>query len=189
MPAGYSATVKTALAQPVFRPRIFIEIEGVKTWSSERGRDLSWNSKTWTGDAPIISVSGGSSTMAPESHSLQIVLSAIDPAVRAIASSAQFLKVVRIYKVFLDSSLAIIPDPLLVYEERLDFMALRVGDAPQLVINCENFAILMAQSAPRLRTDHDHRDEFPGDNFYRHVARLVETPLHVLVGYRPPLSL
>lgn len=186
MPIGYSSTVKTALAQPVFRPRLLVQIEGVKRWSSERGRDLTWDSQTWTGDAPVISIAGGSDTMAPESHSLQITLSAASPDLLAL--SFPFLAKVRIYRVFLDADLDIIPDPKLVYEERVDFVSYHPGDQPHIVVNCENFGILMAQSAPRLRTHNDHIDEFPGDTFYKYTARLVENPLHVLVGYRPPMS-
>ena len=187
MPAGYAATVKTALAQPVFRPRLLVEIEGVRTWWTERGRDLPWNSKTWRGNAPVISIAGGSDTMSPESHSLQITLGAIDLTLRSL--NIPFLTKVRIYRAFLDANLALIPDPLLVYEERVDFHSIHFGDNPRRVINCENYAILMAQSAPRLRTHNDHIDEFSGDNFYKYTATLVENPLHVLVGYTPPTSL
>lgn len=190
MPFGYSSTVKTALAQPVFRPILLIEIESEKTWATVRGRDISWDGKTWTGDAPLLSITGGADTLSPESHALQLTLSAIDPAVRALASpTPSFFNHVRIYRAFLDANLDVIPDPLLVYDEHVDFMSLHHGEIPHLVINCENYAILMAQSAPLLRTHHDHIDAHPGDKFYFHVARLVENPLNVLVGYRPPLSL
>ena len=125
--------------------------------------------------------------MSPESHSLQITLGAIDPQV--LSANIPFLAKVQIYRAFLDDNLDLIPDPLLVYEERVDFRRFHYGEAPSLVINCENHAILMAQSAPRLRTHNDHIDEFPGDNFYKYTAKLVENPLHVLVGYTPPMSL
>lgn len=191
MPFGYSSTVKTALAQPVFRPLLLIEIEGEKTWNTIRGRNLVWDGKTWTGDAPLLGVTGGPNTLSPESHALQLTIAAIDPAVRALASTASpvFGSRVRIYRAFLDSSYDIIPDPKLVYDELVDFMSLAHGETPNLVINCENIAILMAQSAPLLRTHQDHLSEYPSDQFYYHVARLVENPLNVLVGYRPPLSL
>ena len=158
----------------------------MQTWT-ERGRDLSWNGKTWRGNAPVLAVSGGSETMSPESHSLQIRVGAIDTTLRSL--TIPFLAKVRIYRAFLDASLDLIPDPLLVYEERVDFHTIHYGEEPYRIINCENHAILMAQSTPRLRTHNDHSDEFPGDNFYKHTARLVENPLHVLVGYTPPMSL
>lgn len=189
MPAGYSATVKTALAQPTFRPRLLVSVEGAFNWWDERGRDLPWDSRTWRSAAPILAVSNQQEDYSPGSRNVQIEISALDPDIRAIGAGEHFLARVQVYRAFLDSALELIPDPLLVHEERVDYMVLRRGPSPRLIINSENIAILMAQSAPKLRTHQDHIVEFPGDNFYKHTAKLVDNPVHVLVGYRPPLSL
>lgn len=190
MPIGYSSTVKTALAGGVLRPRIFLAIEGVLNWWDGRGRDLSWDSTTWRGAGPILQISANQLEADSGSKNIQIEISALDPDIRAIAAGDHFLAKVRLYNFFLDSSGDIIPDPVLVYSERIDYMVvLRRESSATLLINCENETILMGQSAPKLRTHQDQLAEHPGDNFYKHVARLPDNPLHVLVGYRPPLSL
>lgn len=189
MPAGYSATVKTALSLDHFRPVIMVKLAGGFAWSDQRGRDLVWDSTTWKGDAPLRIISNSQQELSPGSRNVQIEINAIDPAVRALAAGAFFLSELTIYRAFLDDNFQIIPDPKLVYSESVDYMVLRRGTQPRLIINCENLSILMAQSAPKLRTHQDHLQEYPGDNFYKHIGRLVDNPLQVLVGYRPPMSL
>jgi hypothetical protein len=188
MPMGYSSTQKAALAEPHFRPRVMVQVEGVLAWWNGR-RDIPWNSITWRGNVPIREMSPEQGEVDPGSRNMQIVIGALDPAVRAIAAQDHFLTPVHVYRAILNQNQALLGDPVLVYSERVDYMVLTSGENATLSINCENLSILMAQSAPRLRTHQDHQHDHPGDNFYKHTARLIDNPAHVLVGYTPPTSL
>ncbi len=121
MARGLTSAVKTELATGIIEPVILIEF-GFATpiyltnASFDITSSVSGSSRTYLSNGHLRNISGVSETNKPSKNSLIVTLSAVDQTYVAIVLNENIINDdVHIYRGFLDSNLALISDPFLLF--------------------------------------------------------------------------
>ena len=126
MARGLSSSVKTELATGNIDPVLLIEVGfGTPVYLTNASFDItssiSGSSRTYLSNGHLKGITGVSETNAPSKNSLVVSLSGVDQTYIAIALNENIINDnVFIYRGFLDSNLALISDPFLLFYGTID---------------------------------------------------------------------
>ena len=121
MARGLTSAVKTELATGVIKPVELIELEfSTSVYLTNASFDIvssvSGTSRTYLSNGHLRGITGVNETNKPTQNSLSINLSGVDQTYIALALAGNIInKEVYIYRGFLNSSLAVIADPFLLF--------------------------------------------------------------------------
>ena len=121
MARGLTSAVKTELATGVIKPVELIELEfSTPVYLTNASFDIvssvSGTSSTYLSNGHLRGITGVNETNKPTQNSLSINLSGVDQTYIALALAGNIInKEVYIYRGFLNSSLAVIADPFLLF--------------------------------------------------------------------------
>jgi len=126
MARGLTSAVKTELATGIIEPVILVEI-GLSTpiyltnASFDLTSSISGTSRTYLSNGHLRGITGVQETNAPTKNSLSLSLSAVDQTYVALALNENIINDnVFIYQGYLNSSLALIADPFLLFYGTID---------------------------------------------------------------------
>ena len=126
MPRGLTSSVKTELATGNIEPVLLIELGfGTPVYLTNASFDItssiSGSSRTYLSNGHLKGITGISETNAPSKNSLVVSLSGVDQTYIAIALNENIINDdVFIYRGFLDTNLALISDPFLLFYGTID---------------------------------------------------------------------
>lgn len=170
--------VSTELTATTVRPRFFFQLELASTylrvWSDTY--DVSWNGSTWLGNGFLFAFGGYQEKRNIEAVGLKVTLTG-EPStlVSTILNDIRQNKTAKLWLAFLNSSGAIIADPHLLFNGRLDTATL--DDAPdqsRLELALEN-RLIDLQRAKDYRFTHETQQIFySGDLGFEYVEQLKE---------------
>ncbi len=137
---------------------------------------ISWNSETWEGLGHLISISPISEVDGIKAQGIRIGLSGIPAAtVSVVIGQLRRHKIGKVYLGFLDSSDAVIADPYLSFEGRLDTGEMVEGSETAIItLTYENRLIDLERIKPRRYTDQDQRIDFPQDRGLKFVTKIQD---------------
>lgn len=167
-----------AITGQVVRPLIFFEgvfASGTVRMFSGYG-EITWNSVTWTGGGDFVGLSPVDEVADIEAVSVTVSLSGFDSALVSIAlSECRSGKSGKLWLGFLDASNALIADPVLLFEGRLDVPEISdEGESASISIRYESELVALERSRERRYTNQDQRNEFPDDRAFEFVESLQE---------------
>lgn len=176
MARNLTAGAQTAVAATLLRPVIFYEGEFasgfLRLWSG--AGDKSWNGQTWHGAGNLIGISEIVETAKITAQGLTASLSGMPSSlISTVHSQARHGKPGKVWLGFLDSAEAIIADPYLAFEGRLDVPSIEdAGDTCMISIQYESRLVDLQR--PRVwRWDHESQQAvFPDDMGFQYVAEL-----------------
>lgn len=173
--------VQTAVSAQQVSPFLLFEAEftsgTIRVWSGYG--DLSWNSQTWTGVGTLGSVSAIGESSDIRANGITVMLSGVpsDMISLALGESRQG-KIGRVYMGFMDSSNAVISDPYLAFEGRLDVPSIREdGDTSTITIAYESRLIDLQRSREIRYTHEEQIRLYPDDLGLEYVASLQEADI------------
>ena len=126
MARGLTSSVKTELATGNIEPVLLIELGfGTPVYLTNASFDItssiSGSSRTYLSNGHLKGITGVSETNAPSKNSLVVSLSGVDQTYISIALNENIINDnVFIYRGFLDSNLALISDPFLLFYGTVD---------------------------------------------------------------------
>ena len=123
MARALTANFITEATAALNRPVLLFEAQFASNpiYLASANYDLSWNSKTWLGNGWLYGVSEITETSEVDSVAVDVMLAGIPPAILALVlQDAAQGKTGRVYYGFLNSSGAVIADPFLAFEGKLD---------------------------------------------------------------------
>lgn len=177
-----SSGVQSAIVAAEVQPVILFEAEFASGWLriwSGFG-DLSWSSETWTGAGTLFSVSSVEETADTSAKGITVTLSGI-PAdmISLVLSDIRQGKSGKVYLGFLNSSGAIISDPVLAFEGRLDIPALQEeAESATISISYESRLIDLQRTRESRYTNEDQQRAYPGDVAFEFVPNLQEIQIN-----------
>ena len=184
MSRGLSAGVKTELNATGVRLGLFTEINflsgPVYLWSGIQDTVTSGDSPlpdaTWLGTGALLSIAPSTESSSLRASGASITLTGIDPVYISLAlSEARQGKDVNAWLVFLNSSDAIIADPIQFFTGRFDVIKISEGrETATLTVNAESRLIDMARRSNRTYTDQAHRQLHPADAGFEYVEAIQE---------------
>jgi hypothetical protein len=176
-----TVSVQNAISADQVSPILLFEGEfatsTVRVWSGYG--NLSWNGYTWLGVGTFGGISSISETADIKASGVTVSLSGIPlDMISLTLSEVRQNKIGRVYMGFMNSSNAIISDPYLAFEGRLDIPAIQ-DDAESAVITISYESRLIdLQKARELRyTDEEQKRLYPGDKGLEFVASLQEADI------------
>ena len=129
---------------------------------------FSWNSVDWEGTGSLGSISVVAESDDDRPKPIKMSLSGINSAIMTEGMAADYYgRSCKVYTAFFDEDNALIADPELVFEGRMDSMRITAGENDSSIeLTCESRLILWSKTSGRLYTDEDQTNEFPGDAFF-----------------------
>jgi hypothetical protein len=172
--------MQTAVAASVVRPVVFIEGEfesgTLRLWSGVGV--ISWNSQTWTGAGNLLSISKIDETADLRAAGITIGLAGMPTNISLVLSQARRNKAVRVWFGAMDAAGAVLADPYLAFEGRLDVPTIDdSGDTCTINIAYEGELIDLERPRVRRYTHEDQQLRAPGDRFFEYVPAIQNQAL------------
>lgn len=174
MSRGVTATIQTEVAKSAVHIVFLMEFQfdsGTLRFWTGLG-DLTWNSVTWTGSGDVIKVTGISETQLIQAQGIQCQLAGIDSTILTAALTEDIQgRPLNFYMAFLDSTSAVLADPVGPFEYRMDTFL--IDDTPQnsvITLTAESYLASLERPRVRRYTHEDQQIEFPGDLGLEFVA-------------------
>jgi hypothetical protein len=173
-----TAGLEAELTADALRPVLFYE--GVfasgtlRLWSGVG--TVSWNSKSWVGAGNLLGISEIEETTEIRAAGVTVSLSGLNPSIisAALGQARQGLAG-RVWIGALTAAGAIVADPFMAYEGRLDVPEIeRSGETCTVAISYESRLIDLERPRERRITHEDQQIDFPGDRGREYVASLQD---------------
>lgn len=172
----------TALQQPIIRPALFVQAQfATATLYLWTGRgSVTWNGQTWLGIGTLGSVSTIEEGSTIEARGVILTLSGIDSsALSNVLNEVQQGLPVTVYLALFDATPALIANPVIAFQGRMDQPTLDVdGASATIQINCESRLMDMNVPAMRRYTNEDQQRDAPNDQGLSFVNAIVERNLY-----------
>lgn len=179
---GLTGSVQTEIAKSEVGVALFVELDFLsgftRIWTGLG--DRSWDSKTWLGTGTLGSVSIVQETIAIRANSVQFQLTGVPTSVISIALAEVYQgRSAKMWLGFIDSSDAVIADPVQVFGGKMDVMAIQ-DDGPEatVVLSAESELADLDRARIRRYTDEDQHIDFPSDQGFKFVNGLQDKKIY-----------
>ena len=162
-------------AKPVALVHLAFDSGAVRLWSGVG--DLVFSGDTYTGAGTLGSVSLIEESSSLKATGVVLTLSGIDSSIITIALGEHYQgRTVQMWLGFLDTSYALIVDPLLMFQGRMDVMTITDhGATATISITAESRAIDLERANKVLfYSDQSQQALFAGDKFFEFVPEMQE---------------
>ncbi len=190
MSRGLTAGIQTEIAKRIVTVAIFAEIEFIsgttRVWSGVGDKVLGGN--TFIGVGDLGSISSVEETDDVKASSVELTLSGIPSAIlsAAIGDSRQG-KTATIWLAFLDSSLAIISDEVILFRGRTDVPTIMEGgETSSMSMRVENHLLDLKRASNHRYTQEEQQETYPADIFFEFVPSLQEKTILWQKFEKPP---
>lgn len=175
--AGLSAELTAASKSPVLLFEGVFASGTVRFWTGVG--DLSWSGQTWTGAGSLIGISAVTETTEVRANGVTIQLQGIPSSlISLILGDARSGRAGKAYLAMLNGSGAIIADPYLAFEGRLDVPMIEdAGDSATISISYESELIDLERPRERRYTPEDQAIDYAGDLGFDYVASLQDAQI------------
>ena len=178
MPRAMTTAVAEALCASVVRPALLVMMEfAASTGYAWTGLGpFTWDGMTFQGVGDLGNISAMSEDSTVEAKGVTIELSGIpSDMMTEVLTETRVLGTVKIWLALFDDAGALIPDPILSYQGKMDAPSLEDGgEACTAQITVENILVDLNRACYRRYTNEDQQMDHPGDTGFQYVAGLQE---------------
>ncbi len=141
--------------------------------------DLSWSGDTYTGAGNLLGISQIAETEEIIANGVTFTLSGMPSSIISTALSEDYQgRTVSMWRGAVDSSRAIIADPLLIFQGNMDTMNIsESGDTSVVSVTAESELRSLTRPSPRQWTAEDQKAVFPNDNGFDQLPLMQDEPL------------
>lgn len=178
MSRDLTAAMLAEITAQALRPVRFFEGEftggTLRLWTGHSS--INWNGQTWTGAGDLLSMSAIQETAEVRASGFSVTLSGLNPSIISVAlAQARQGLAGRVWEGMLDASGAIIADPFLSYEGKLDVPDISDGgEICTVSISYEGRLISLERARERRITHEDQQIEYPDDRGHEYVAGMQD---------------
>ena len=177
---GATTAVKTELAksqnQPVHLMQVMFSTTPV--YITDAWRDISWGGNTYTALGHLLGFSNIEETADLNVSSITAQLSGVDQSlISAVLGERYIDRVLRIYKAFLNDNMAVIANPILLFEGRMDAPVIEENpdDGTCTVsVQANNIWVDFERTSGRHTNHEEQQHYFPGDKGFEYVSELTK---------------
>lgn len=174
----YSVGMQAQLEADNLVPILFVQVEldNRTDYFCSAGHDVEWNGQTWRGAGGLISLEPIQESNTLEAHGMQFVINGMNPAQTAafLSDQVQGRTCTCWFGVIGDNGIE--ADPTIEFKGRLDAPTRRVSENSESVISIpvESRMVQWFKASGKRFTHAEHIRNYPGDNFFRTVAKLSQ---------------
>ena len=175
--SGYQAEVGRSTIYPVLFVELEFDDEFVRMWSGMG--HLNWDGKAWTGVGTLLGIDPIQETNELQAVGTQVSLSGVESANLGLALTKDYQgRPARIWLGFFDGNGAVMADPYLLFEGKMDQMPIdEQGGTSTISVTVESHLRDLQRSRVRRFTNEDQQQEFPGDKGLEFVAGIQNQPI------------
>lgn len=172
--AGMDAEVVKPAVSPIFLVEMDFSSGFVRAWSGYG--DLAWNGHTWLGAGELMEIDPVEETASFVANGASFKLNGIPSAMIAVALDQDYQgRAATLYLGMLDSSGAVIADPVEVFGGLMDTMEIdETGEIASITVNVESHAVALKRPKEWRYTHEDQQIDYPGDMGFEYVAGLQD---------------
>ena len=172
--AGFIAAATSSSCKPIFFFEAVLTGLTLRLWSGIG--DLSWDSKTWLGNGWIQEFPAVQESTDLGSTGMDVTLAGVPEAlISTVLNNAQQNSVGRLWIGFLDSSDAVIADPYLAFEGKLDIPTIDNQTAgPTITFAYESTLVDLDSSKEYRYTPESQKIFAPNDKGFGYVASIAK---------------
>ncbi len=183
MDRGASAGVLTEIARAANRPFHLVSVEfgdgGASTvYMTDAWQNIVWSGETWLALGQLLGFTDIEETGDLQINSLTLTLSGVEQSLVAAFFAYDYLdRAVKIYKGFLDADMAVVADPILIFEGRMDSPV--VDEDPEkgtctIAATATNAWVDFERRAGRHTNHEEQQVFFPGDQGFQFASEVVK---------------
>ena len=182
MTRGLTTAFKNETLASDLRPITLVELDfsggAVRMWTGEG--DLIWDSKTWIGTGTLLGIDAVQESTDIAAHGIQLSLSGIPSVLLSTILTEHYQgRSAVIYLAALNSSLAVVADPFILWSGRMDTMMIQDGaESATITLTAENRLIDLERQRERRYTGLDQKNFFPDDKGLEHVSNQLDRELN-----------
>tara|TARA_Y100000310_G_scaffold326175_1_gene390721 strand:+ start:327 stop:884 length:558 start_codon:yes stop_codon:yes gene_type:complete len=175
--AGVITEVTAATLTPILLVKLNFDGGALTLWNGIG--DLVFSGDTYTGAGDLGGISTWVETEEIRATGLTFSLSAIPASIISTALTEQYQgRSAKVYLGFFDSDDAIISDPYLIFDGRMDVMTIEEnGETANITLSAETILIALERANERRYTEQDQKDEYAGDTFFDFVTQLQDSEI------------
>lgn len=141
--------------------------------------NLVYDGNTYLGLGGFGGIDGLGENSNLESEKIKVTLSGVEAANVAIALGEYYQgRSAKFWMAFLDDNMALIADPVLVFQGRMDSMSLQIGQQAKIDLTIINRLADWARPNERRYNNADQQRRFAGDKFFEFVEIQNEKTLY-----------
>ncbi len=172
--ADFIAEILKSSNQPVYLVEVWFDdgtIRMTDAWIS-----VQWNANSYTANGQFLGFSGLSESSDMSIPNVTVQVSAVDQVWISIALSKPYIdRRIAIYKAFLDYRQAVISNPLLIFDGRID--AMEISDDPTggtctIAVTASSQWVDFQRTPGRHTNDQEEQIWFPGDRGFQFVTNI-----------------
>jgi hypothetical protein len=173
-----TAGMQTAIAQSTIRPIYFaeLEFESQTIRLTSATRDITWDSETWLGNGWLKPLNAIDESAQLRATGCQVILSGLPSSLIAVVLGQSIIsKKGTIWLGLLDSSMAIITDPYLIFKGYLDVP--EIDDSHEdgtVALNYESDLISLDRPVEYRYSDQAHQALFAGDLGFQYTPQMED---------------
>lgn len=181
MSRDLSASVQSAIEATQVAPFLLFEgqfaTDYVRVWTGYG--DLSWNGETWVGVGTLGGVSAVQESAEIQASGVSVTFTGIPSEFISLAlQESRQGKSGKVYIGFLDNSNAIIADPYMIFEGKLDIPSIQEeGESASITITYESRLIDLQRPREIRYTNEEQKREYAGDLGCEFVPAMKELTL------------
>lgn len=175
MGRGATTAIKDAAAETLVRPIAFYEGEfasgTLRLWTGVGPR--TWNGQTWIGGGNLVGVGPVTESAGLKADGVAMWLSGVnnDLLTKAL-NEVKHAKLGKLWFGLLDKDNAVIADPVLLFQGRLDTSVIRRGKRTSTVVITYESHALDSSTRERRYTHEDQQIDHPGDEGFAYLTTL-----------------
>ena len=177
MGRNLTAAVKTESKKGNIRPALlaYLALDGGDIRVTSLDHDVVWGGDTYVGVGNMGRVSAITESTMLQASGLKLELSGIPAAYISMVLNEDYNeRDVTLWTAFLDSSYAIIADPVLQFKGKIDQMGINLGATATVTLTAENKLIAWDRPNERRYTNADQQERFPLDKGLEFISQMVE---------------
>lgn len=171
-----SAGMTSAIAAEVFRPVLLVRLDfsGGVVAANSGVSSLTYNGDTYLGVGNLGSIDAVQEGSDVRAYGLTMQLSGIPSALISIALGEHYQgRDAKVYLGGLDASHALVGNPVLIFNGRIDHMNIEVGDSATIQLSAESRLADWERPRTRRYNHVDQTAEYPSDNGFEFVDQAV----------------
>lgn len=172
-----TTAVSTALAQSQVRAVVFAELDFPSGFLrvNNSAMNMSWNGQTWLGLGRMGAIDAVEEGITLQARGMRFSISGVAPDHVAIALGQQYQgRACRVWFAPLDEGHGIIPDPVLVFDGRMDTMDIELGTTATISVAAESRLADWDRARVRRYNAADQAITDPSDKGFEFVPQMVE---------------